>query len=73
MEKTIHRVNNQTQVRILVKEQTDSLRKNGKSEPDIISWLEVNFNHKTEWFEAFESVDDLAELVNIPAWKFYTL
>ena len=71
MEKTINRNNSVIQTRADVKEHVLTLSKAGKSEQEIISWIEVAFNKQTVLFELFESVSDLAEYLNIPVWKFH--
>lgn len=71
MESTMTRNNNTKTTRTLVMEQTDSLRNAGKTDQEIVSWLEVTFIKEKTFFSSFESLNDLAEHVNIPSWKFH--
>lgn len=52
-----------------IKEQVERFRSTGKTEEEIINWLESNYN-EIGLLNFFDSVNELAEFIHIPVFKF---
>lgn len=53
-----------------VKEQVDRFRAYGRTEEEIINWIENDLETEIGLYNYFDSAGELAEFVNLPVSKF---